>query len=44
MLQSEVPIIVDYPNRNFPVLVIEYIDGPKKHEAYFHRMNKVRMN
>ena len=28
----------------FLVLVIEYIDGPEKQEAYFHRMNKVRMN
>jgi hypothetical protein len=28
----------------FLVLVIEYIDGPEKQEAYFHRMNNVRMN
>ena len=29
---------------DFLVLVIEYVDGPEKQEAHFHRMNKVRMN
>ncbi len=28
----------------FLALLIEYVDGPKKPEAYFHGMNKVRMN
>jgi hypothetical protein len=28
----------------FLVLVIEYVDGPKSQNAYFHRMSKVRMN
>ena len=28
----------------FLVLVIEYVGGPEKQEAYFHRMSKVRMN
>ncbi len=28
----------------FLVLVIEYVDGPQKQEAHFHRMNKVRLN
>jgi hypothetical protein len=28
----------------FIVLVIEHVGGPEKQEAYFHRMNKVRMN
>jgi hypothetical protein len=28
----------------FLVLVIEYVRGPEKQEAYFHRMSKVRMN
>jgi hypothetical protein len=28
----------------FLVLVIEYMDGPEKQEAYFHRASKVRMN
>jgi hypothetical protein len=28
----------------FLVLVIEYVGGPSSQNAYFHRMNKVRMN
>ncbi len=28
----------------FLVLVIEYVGGPEKQEAYFHRMSKVRLN
>jgi hypothetical protein len=30
--------------KEFLVLVIEHVDGPKKQEAHFHRMNKVGMN
>jgi hypothetical protein len=28
----------------FLVLVIEYVDGPRKQKAHFHRMSKVQMN
>ncbi len=28
----------------FLVLMIEFVGGPEKREAYFHRMSKVRMN
>ncbi len=28
----------------FLVLIIEFVVGPEKQEAYFHRMSKVRMN
>ena len=28
----------------FLVLIIEYVDGPEKQEAHFHRMSRVRMN
>ncbi len=28
----------------FLVLVIEYVDGPKKQAAHFHRMNRTRLN
>jgi hypothetical protein len=28
----------------FLVLVIVYVDGPEKQEAYFHRMSRVKMN
>ena len=37
--------IYDFELREeFLVLVIQYVGGPEKQEAYFHRMNKVRMN
>lgn len=28
----------------FLALVIEYVGGPERQEAYFHRMSKVRIN
>ena len=28
----------------FLVLVIEHVDGPKKQEVHFHRMNEIRLN
>ena len=28
----------------FLFLVIEYVNGPKSQNAYFHRMNRVKMN
>lgn len=29
---------------DFLVLVIEYVDGPRKQKAHFHRMSKVQLN
>jgi hypothetical protein len=29
---------------DFLVLVIEFVDGPRSQNAYFHRMNKTMMN
>ncbi len=29
---------------DFLVLVIEYVDGPEKQQAHFHRISKAKMN